>query len=90
MKFTTISQITAHQFSGNFLQDSEAFDAISDFVKDTNSIADSSAAIRHMYKEGMGLEGEEACDNLTDEELLADFYAQDDSDEPALAVNPQP
>lgn len=53
--FTTIEQITSHQFVGNHYSDSLAFNAIDQFVQNENtSIADKAEALRQMQDRGMG------------------------------------
>lgn len=72
MNFTTIKQIAAHQFVGNHHSDSEAFNAIDEFVNDMyNSEADRAEALRTMTDCGMGCGREE---EVTDAELLKAYY----------------
>lgn len=73
----TIGEILDHKFVGNHFSDAAAFDAIDDFVEcKANSITDRAAAIRHMYVVGMGLKGEEACSQMSDEGIVSNHIEQ--------------
>ncbi len=74
---TTISAIRTHQFVGNAHSDSLAFDAIDRYAADVDhTISERAEALRIMAHKGMGLEGEQAGDNLTDEQLVQQFMEQ--------------
>lgn len=74
---TTISAIRAHQFVGNAHSDSLVFDAIDMFAADeNNSVPERAEALRIMAKKGMGLEGNEAGDNVNDWALVQEFMEQ--------------
>lgn len=64
--FTTIQQITSHQFIGNHHSDSHAFNAIDSFVKSPQiSVADKAEALRQMQDRGMGCGRQEDMDDET-------------------------
>lgn len=68
--FTTIQQITSHQFDGNHHHDSPAFDAIDSFVKSTQTtMSDKAEALRTMQDKGMGCGRQEDVDDETFVEL---------------------
>lgn len=70
----TIEQIRNMPFYGNFFQDGAGFAKIEEFAaSDTNPVSHRAEALRRMYKDGMGLEGIEACDHFSDNELVEDF-----------------
>ena len=70
MNFNTIQEIQAHRFIGNHASDSQAFQAINQFVNHSDSIADQAEALRVMGDQGMGLGREE---HLSDQ-VLVDMY----------------
>lgn len=81
IRFTSVEQIQAHKFVGNFMDDAAAFNAIEAFVVDTkNSIADRAEALRILSDAGMGCGRDE---DISDEKLVADFMHDD-------AVNQHP
>ena len=72
----THEAIMAHQYVGNFYSDSAQMDLVDKFAADnTQPIAHRADVLRHMAREGMGLTGPEAGDDLSDEELLLEFMA---------------
>lgn len=75
MIFSNISEIRAHRWAGNHVQDMAAFKAVETFVQDTtNPIAHRATAIRVMAEIGMGLGVEhDPSLGLPDEQLVATF-----------------
>jgi hypothetical protein len=72
--FNKIEAIRAHKFVGNAFSDMPAFFAICDFTDDVNhSVQDRVEALRIMARKGMGLSGEDAGDNLSDDVFLAEY-----------------
>jgi hypothetical protein len=70
IKFENIEQIINHVWIGNAYHDMPAFDAIDEFVLDTNnSLADKAKALRTMCECGMGLDPDEQ----SDEDLLQEY-----------------
>ena len=68
-----IETIRAHEWCGNAHSDAAAFASIQEFVRSNAPLAERAAAVRIMAHRGMGLEGEDAGDDLSDEELLAEM-----------------
>lgn len=74
MQFDNIEAVRKYSWAGNAHSDHDAMTAIDAFVaNDTHSIADRAEALRIMGRDGMGLEGEDNGDDLTDEELVAEW-----------------
>lgn len=73
MKFSTLEQIQNHAWVGNHASDRAAFDAVHDFVMDTNRpVADRAAALRVKYDKGMGVDPEI---QIPDEELVSNYLS---------------
>ena len=73
-KLTTIEAIMAHQFVGNHASDSDAFQEIHRFVdNEANPINQRAKALRHICHAGMGLQGEEAYNHLSDAEIVLEY-----------------
>lgn len=74
MQFTSFAQIQQHEFVGNYYGDQDAFDAIEAFARDeSKSVFERASALRVMYRTGMGLDGVDGGDLLSDADLLAEF-----------------
>lgn len=56
IKFTSIQQIREHRFIGNHAQDSKAFNAIEQFVRNSENVDEQYEALDLMGINGMGLE----------------------------------
>ena len=70
----TYEAIIAHKYVGNFHSDANQMSLVSCFAaRSSNPLPQRAAVIRHMAKEGMGLTGQQAGDNLTDLELVLEF-----------------
>lgn len=70
----THEAILAHKYVGNFYADSKQMGVVSAFAANTaNPLAHRADVLRHMAREGMGLEGEQAGNNLTDLALVLEF-----------------
>lgn len=71
--FTSIDEITTHDWVGNAYHDMPAFVAVRRFVSDeNNSVVDRAEAIRSMSERAMGCGRVE---HMTNRELIADFIA---------------
>jgi hypothetical protein len=67
MVFTTIEQVLAHQFAGNFADDHEAFEAIDAFCMLPTTLTDDLiAAQNHIAGKGMGVPENFTVDNVHD------------------------
>lgn len=65
--FHNIAAILAHNFAGHFSADSDAMQAMYAFVEnDENTMADRASALRHIAVEALGLDGEDAGENVPD------------------------
>jgi hypothetical protein len=74
MNFVNIESIRRHKFVGNAHSDEKAFAAICSFADNyNNELCDRAEALRIMAKQGMGLSGHAAGDNLSDGELVASY-----------------
>lgn len=71
--FKEIEAIRAHEFVGNAFSDGPAFNAICQFVDDDHTTAERAEALRIMARKGMGLSGEDAGDDLSDEDLWIQY-----------------
>lgn len=75
MKFKTLAQVRAHQFAGNHHSDHPAFAAIETFAQDTShSMSDRAEALRIMGRDGMGLDPQSNGEEISDEQLIAEFF----------------
>lgn len=73
----TIEQIREMTFYGKYYLVRADFDKINEFAaNDANPISHRAEALRHLYKAGMGLENEEAGDDLDDMELVEEFMEE--------------
>lgn len=73
--FTTIKQIQAHKFAGNYSGDESAFDAIHAFVSNTkNSLGNRAEALRVLSDKGLGCGRDET---VSDANLVAEFLEDD-------------
>jgi len=70
----TIEAIYAHQWCGNAWSDGPAFASVAEFAADpARPTVERAGALRTMARNGMGLKGDDAGDNLTDAELVIEF-----------------
>ena len=71
MVFTTLQEIEQHTFWGCHAYDSEAFQAITEFVKRAE-VPEAAKALQVMLVRGMGFPE----DPRSDEEIVAEFLAE--------------
>ena len=72
--FKDIGAIKAHEFVGNAHSDMPAFMGIYAFIENkSNSVPDRANALRHMAVDGMGFDGADAGDGISDESYVEEY-----------------
>jgi hypothetical protein len=73
-KLNTLAAIVAHQFSGHFSADSAAMQSVYAFAEnESQPIADRADALRHLAVHGFGFDGQDAGENVPDQEFVDQY-----------------